>query len=57
MGAGLAIFSPFPIVAASMQPYSPNGHPLDFKGADWFAGNAVAAVLIMHPIFGEVQVF
>ncbi|KAI0030188.1 inositol phosphophingolipids phospholipase C [Vararia minispora EC-137] len=56
-GAGLAIFSRYPIIAASLLPYSLNGHPLDFKGADWFAGKAAASVLVTHPILGEVQVF
>ncbi|KAJ7117246.1 inositol phosphophingolipids phospholipase C [Mycena crocata] len=57
IGKGLAIFSRFPIVAATSQPYSLNGSPLDLKGADWFAGKAATSVLIIHPMLGEVQVF
>ncbi|KAL0066444.1 phospholipase C type enzyme [Marasmius tenuissimus] len=57
VGAGLAIFSRFPIVAASMQVYSLNGSPLDFKGADWFAGKAAASVVLEHPLLGDLQVF
>ncbi|KAK1217395.1 phospholipase C type enzyme [Marasmius sp. AFHP31] len=57
VGAGLAVFSRFPIVAASMQVYSLNGSPLDFKGADWFAGKAAASVVLEHPSLGDLQVF
>ena len=57
VGKGLAIFSRFPIVAATTQTYSLNGSPLDLKGADWFAGKAAATVLVTHPVLGRVQVF
>ncbi|KAI0053420.1 inositol phosphophingolipids phospholipase C [Auriscalpium vulgare] len=57
LGAGLAIFSRFPIIAAAIQPYSLNGSPLDVKAGDWFVGKAAASVLITHPILGQVQVF
>jgi len=56
VGKGLAIFSRFPIVAATTQAYSLNGSPLD-RGADWFAGKAAASVLVTHPVLGQVQVF
>ncbi|KAJ8079108.1 phospholipase C type enzyme [Marasmius tenuissimus] len=40
-----------------MQVYSLNGSPLDFKGADWFAGKAAASVILEHPLLGDLQVF
>jgi sphingomyelin phosphodiesterase 2 len=57
VGAGLAIFSRFPIVAASLQTYSLNGSPLDLKGADWASGKAVASVTVTHPVLGQLQIF
>ncbi|KAI0066382.1 inositol phosphophingolipids phospholipase C [Artomyces pyxidatus] len=57
LGAGLAIFSSFPIVAASIQAYSLNGSPIDVIAGDWFVGKAAASVLITHPVLGQVQVF
>jgi len=57
LGAGLAIFSRFPIVSTSVHPYALNGTPLDVAGGDWFVGKAAANVVIMHPILGQVQVF
>ncbi|KAH8987417.1 inositol phosphophingolipids phospholipase C [Lactarius hatsudake] len=56
LGAGLAIFSRFPIVAAAIHPYSLNGSPLDVLGGDWFVGKAAASVVIRHPTLGQVQV-
>ncbi|KAI0248373.1 DNase I-like protein [Lactifluus subvellereus] len=57
LGAGLAIFSRFPIVAATIHPYSLNGSPLDVLAGDWFVGKSAASVLITHPTLGQVQVF
>ncbi|KAF8506544.1 inositol phosphophingolipids phospholipase C [Russula emetica] len=57
LGAGLAIFSRFPIVAATIHPYSLNGSPIDVLAGDWFVGKAAASVLITHPTLGQVQVF
>ncbi|KAN0134335.1 Endonuclease/exonuclease/phosphatase [Lactarius tabidus] len=57
LGAGLVIFSRFPIVAATIHPYSLNGSPLDVLGGDWFVGKAAASVIIRHPTLGQVQVF
>jgi hypothetical protein len=57
LGAGLAIFSRFPIVAATIHPYSLNGSPIDVLAGDWFVGKAAASVLVTHPILGQVQVF
>jgi sphingomyelin phosphodiesterase 2 len=57
LGAGLVIFSRFPIVAATIHPYSLNGSPLDVLGGDWFVGKAAASVEIRHPTLGKVQVF
>ncbi|KAI0320069.1 inositol phosphophingolipids phospholipase C [Amylostereum chailletii] len=57
LGAGLAIFSRFPIIAATIQPYSLNGSPIDVTGGDWFVGKAAASVLITHPVLGQVQIF
>ncbi|KIK30148.1 hypothetical protein PISMIDRAFT_644531, partial [Pisolithus microcarpus 441] len=57
LGAGLAIFTKWPIISTSVTPYSLNGEPIDVAGGDWFVGKAVGSVTIMHPILGRVQVF
>ncbi len=57
LGAGLVIFSRFPILAATVHPYSLNGSPVDVLAGDWFVGKAAASVLLAHPILGQVQVF
>lgn len=57
LGAGLAIFSRFPIISTSIHPYSLNGAPLDVIAGDWFVGKAAASVVILHPTLGHVQVF
>lgn len=57
LGAGLAIFTRYPIISVGIQPYSLNGTPLDVAGGDWFVGKAAAHVVIQHPILGQVQVF
>ncbi|KIK70604.1 hypothetical protein GYMLUDRAFT_65825 [Collybiopsis luxurians FD-317 M1] len=57
LGAGLAIFSRFPIITTEIHPYSLNGAPIDVAGGDWFVGKAAASVVIVHPILGEVQIF
>ncbi|KAK7695322.1 hypothetical protein QCA50_002513 [Cerrena zonata] len=57
LGSGLVIFSKFPIVAATIQPYSLNGSPIDVIAGDWFVGKAAASVLIAHPVLGQVQIF
>ncbi|THH04370.1 hypothetical protein EW145_g5572 [Phellinidium pouzarii] len=57
LGAGLALFSRFPILTAAIHPYSLNGHPLDVAGGDWFVGKAAASIVIRHPTLGEVEIF
>ncbi|GJE85883.1 DNase I-like protein [Phanerochaete sordida] len=57
LGAGLVILSRFPILAATIHPYSLNGSPIDVLAGDWFVGKAAASVLIAHPILGQTQVF
>ncbi|KAF8497330.1 DNase I-like protein [Hysterangium stoloniferum] len=57
LGAGLALFSRYPILSTSVHPYSLNGSPLDVAGGDWFVGKAAASILIDHPTLGEVEVF
>ncbi|KAF9055920.1 inositol phosphophingolipids phospholipase C [Panaeolus papilionaceus] len=57
LGAGLAIFSRWPIVSTAITPYSLNGTPLDVAAGDWFVGKAAASVTILHPLLGQVQVF
>lgn len=57
LGAGLAIFSKYPIVATSIHPYSLNGSPLDVAGGDWFVGKSAASALVQHPVLGDVEVF
>jgi hypothetical protein len=56
-GAGLALFSRFPITAASVHPYSLNGTPIDVSAGDWFVGKAAASIVISHPVLNEVQIF
>ncbi|TBU25303.1 DNase I-like protein [Dichomitus squalens] len=57
LGAGLVIFSRFPIVAATIHPYSLNGSPVDVVGGDWFVGKAAASIIFAHPILGQVQLY
>ncbi|KAF8899100.1 Endonuclease/exonuclease/phosphatase [Infundibulicybe gibba] len=57
LGAGLAIFSRFPIISTSVHPYSLNGAPIDVAAGDWFVGKAAASVVLSHPVLGQVQVF
>ncbi|CAE6431897.1 unnamed protein product [Rhizoctonia solani] len=57
LGAGLAIFSRFPIQSTSLHPYSLCGSPLDMTQGDWFVGKVVASVIIDHPLLGEVEIF
>ncbi|EGN93063.1 hypothetical protein SERLA73DRAFT_190227 [Serpula lacrymans var. lacrymans S7.3] len=57
LGAGLAIFTSWPIIATSINPYSLNGEPTDALGGDWFVGKAAGSVTISHPVLGQVQIF
>ena len=57
LGAGLALFSRFPILTASIHPYSLNGSPLDVAGGDWIVGKSAASIVVDHPTLGEVEVF
>ncbi|KAG8765427.1 phospholipase C type enzyme [Ceratobasidium sp. 428] len=57
LGAGLVIFSRFPIISTSLHPYSLCGSPLDVGGGDWFVGKAVVSAVIEHPLLGEVEIF
>ncbi|KAG9084118.1 phospholipase C type enzyme [Ceratobasidium sp. 370] len=57
LGAGLVIFSRFPIISTTLHPYSLCGSPLDVGGGDWFVGKAVVSALIEHPLLGEVEIF
>ena len=49
--------SKYPILAATVHPYSLNGTPIDVLDGDWFVGKAAASVLIAHPILGQVQIY
>ena len=51
------MFSKFPIVGATVHPYSVNGSPIDVLAGDWFVGKAAASVLVDHPVLGPLQVF
>ncbi|KAG6919027.1 hypothetical protein DXG01_009737 [Tephrocybe rancida] len=57
LGAGLVIFSRFPIISTSVHPYSLNGAPIDVSAGDWFVGKAASSVILLHPVLGQVQVF
>ncbi|KAG6830901.1 hypothetical protein H0H92_014052 [Tricholoma furcatifolium] len=57
LGAGLVIFSRFPIISTSVHPYSLNGAPLDVVAGDWFVGKAASSAVLLHPILGQIQVF
>ncbi|EUC53966.1 inositol phosphosphingolipid phospholipase C [Rhizoctonia solani AG-3 Rhs1AP] len=57
LGAGLAIFSRFPIQSTSLLPYSLCGSPLDIAEGNWFGGKAVVSAIIDHPLLGEVEIF
>ena len=51
------IFSRFPIIAATIHPYSLNGSPIDVIAGDWFVGKAAASIIIAHPLLGHTQIF
>lgn len=57
LGAGLAILSRFPIIGATINPYSLNGSPIEVIQGDWFVGKAAASVLLAHPVLGQLQIF
>ncbi|KAG6845368.1 hypothetical protein H0H87_010477 [Tephrocybe sp. NHM501043] len=57
LGAGLVVFSRFPIISTSVHPYSLNGAPIDVSAGDWFVGKAASSVILLHPILGQIQVF
>ncbi|KAG9314144.1 Endonuclease/exonuclease/phosphatase [Chiua virens] len=57
LGAGLAVFTKWPIIATSITPYSLNGEPTDVTGGDWYVGKAAGSVTILHPSLGELQLF
>jgi sphingomyelin phosphodiesterase 2 len=57
LGAGLAFFSKYPLIGASVHPYSLNGSPIDVTGGDWFVGKAATSIIIEHPLLGEVEIF
>lgn len=57
LGSGLAIFSRFPILSASIHHYSLNGHPVDVTAGDWIVGKAAASVVVRHPALDEVEIF
>lgn len=57
LGAGLAIFTRFPIISTSTHPYSLNGAPIDVAAGDWFVGKAAASLTLLHPVLGQVVVF
>ncbi|TFY68591.1 hypothetical protein EVJ58_g927 [Rhodofomes roseus] len=57
LGAGLAVLSRFPIIGATINPYSLNGSPIEVVQGDWFVGKAAASVLVAHPVLGQLQVF
>ncbi|KAF8560128.1 DNase I-like protein [Imleria badia] len=57
LGAGLAVFTKWPVIATTTTPYSLNGEPTNVSGGDWFVGKAAGSVTILHPTLGEVQIF
>ncbi|KAG6380960.1 Endonuclease/exonuclease/phosphatase [Boletus reticuloceps] len=57
LGAGLAVFTKWPIIATDITPYSLNGEPMDVTGGDWYVGKAAGSVTVFHPTLGEVQIF
>ncbi|CAE6368165.1 unnamed protein product [Rhizoctonia solani] len=57
LGAGLAIFSRFPIQSTSIHPFSFCGAPLDLTGGNWFGGKGVVSTILDHPLLGEVEIF
>ena len=49
MGAGLAVFSKWPITETTMFSYPLNGRPTAFWRGDWYVGKGVACATIAHP--------
>ncbi|ORX90811.1 DNase I-like protein [Basidiobolus meristosporus CBS 931.73] len=56
-GAGLAIFSKFPIVKSYVQPYSLNGNPLKILQGDWYVAKAVGCCHLEYPDGGIIEVY
>ncbi|ORX90643.1 DNase I-like protein [Basidiobolus meristosporus CBS 931.73] len=56
-GAGLAIFSKFPLVNGFARPYSLNGNPLKVFQGDWYVAKAVACCHLLHPTAGIIEVY
>jgi len=57
LGAGVAIFSRFPILETSSFSYTHNGSPIDVARGDWIVGKGLFSVLLSHPVLYEVEVF
>ncbi|KAF9431972.1 phospholipase C type enzyme [Entomortierella beljakovae] len=56
-GSGLAILSKYPFLGTSLNRYTLNGDPSRFLHGDWYDGKGCASAIIIHPRFGEIQVF
>ncbi|ANB15203.1 inositol phosphosphingolipid phospholipase [Sugiyamaella lignohabitans] len=48
-GPGLAVFSRWPLIDASVFRYPLNGRPSAFFRGDWYVGKSVASAIIRHP--------
>ncbi|CAB39367.2 plasma membrane inositol phosphosphingolipid phospholipase C, Css1 [Schizosaccharomyces pombe] len=57
MGAGLAMFSKFPIIESSMNKYPLNGRPQAFWRGDWYVGKGVATASLQHPSGRIISLF
>ena len=57
LGSGLAIFTRFPLIAASALPYALSGTPAQAIAGDFFVRKAAGNIVILHPILGEVEVW
>ncbi|KAK9719099.1 phospholipase C type enzyme [Basidiobolus ranarum] len=56
-GAGLAIFSKFPIIKSFATPYSLNGNPLKVLQGDWYVSKAVGCCHLLHPNGDIIEVY
>ncbi|KZV93680.1 hypothetical protein EXIGLDRAFT_767788 [Exidia glandulosa HHB12029] len=59
LGAGLAIFSAYPIRESHTYAYSLNGSPLDVAGGDWYVGKGVGSIVVRPDFLNgqEIEVF
>ncbi|EJD53002.1 DNase I-like protein [Auricularia subglabra TFB-10046 SS5] len=59
LGAGLAIFSAYPIRESHTHPFALNGSPLDVGGGDWYVGKGTGSIVVQPDFLNgqRIEVF